>query len=56
MNSQQHATEALAIWQRLRSAGLTPEQRITELMASFWQPPIDLYEDTLRRVAEEMRT
>jgi hypothetical protein len=54
MNSQQQADASLARWQELRSAGLTPDQRIAALMADFWQPPIDLYEDTLRIVAAEM--
>jgi hypothetical protein len=57
MTPQASASLALAEWQNLRAAGLTPEQRIEELMRSFFLPPIDLdvrYSDTLQAVAEEM--
>ena len=36
---QQHATEALAEWQRLRNAGLTDDQRIERMFAEFFSPP-----------------
>ena len=39
MTSQQKADLALRQWQSLRE--LTPEDRITELMATFFLPPPD---------------
>ena len=55
MTSQQKADLALRQWQSLRE--LTPEDRITELMATFFLPPPDSdfeYELALRNVSREM--
>jgi hypothetical protein len=57
MNRQQSANLALSQWQALRSAGLTPQQRIEQLFADFFAPipPSDIeYQATLNRIAEEM--
>jgi hypothetical protein len=57
MTPQQSANAALFRWQALRAAGLTPEERIQELVRSFFAPPIDLdtrYQDQINAVAAEM--
>jgi hypothetical protein len=57
VSPQQQADADLAEWQRLRNAGLTPEQRLDALMATFFQPPIELdvrYQDQLNAVMMEM--
>ena len=51
MTSQQQADTYLREWQRLRNAGLTPDQRIAKLVDEFWQRPIELdirYQDQPR--------
>jgi hypothetical protein len=56
-SSQQTADEALALWQSLRAAGLTPDQRLEVLMRDFFAPPSPVdaeYEITLRYVAAVM--
>lgn len=55
--NQLDASTALHEWQRLRNAGLTPDERLAALMAEFFMPPIDLdvrYQDQLNAVAAEM--
>jgi hypothetical protein len=55
MTSQQKADLALRQWQSLRE--LPPEDRIAELMASYFLPPPDSdfeYELALRNVSREM--
>jgi hypothetical protein len=56
-SAQQTANEALARWQALRAAGLTPDQRLEVLMADFFAPPSPTmaeYEITQRYVAAIM--
>jgi hypothetical protein len=57
MTPQMQASLALAQWQELRNAGLTPGQRIEALMRDFFAPvPVSdfEYELTLRDVAMTM--
>lgn len=57
LTPQMQASLALAEWQRLRRAGLTPEQRLEELMHSFFQPSIEMdvrYQAQINAVMTEM--
>jgi len=57
ITSQQSADVALARWQALRAAGMTPEERLASLVSDFFQVPLDLdvrYQDQTNAVAKEM--
>jgi hypothetical protein len=54
---QQTADEALARWQALRNAGLTPDERIERLFRDCFSPPSEcdvLYDATMREVTAIM--